>query len=60
MSRRKVFKFEPTKFPVIATVKSAKPALTCLNFPSKDQRQTIRLFGADGTHCFAKTNEPHL
>ena len=34
--------------------KTCKACCTVLNIPFKDQKPTIRLFGADGTHCFAR------
>ena len=34
--------------------KKCKACCNVLNFPFKDQKQTIMLFGGDGTHCFAR------
>ena len=34
--------------------KKCKDCCHVLNFPFKDQKPTIMLFGGDGTHCFAK------
>ena len=34
--------------------KKCKACCHVLNIPFKDQKQTIKLFGVDGTHCFAK------
>ena len=31
-----------------------KARCNVLNIPFKDQKRTIMLFGADGTHCFAR------
>ena len=36
--------------------KKCKACCNVLNFPFKDQKPTILLFGGDGTHCFAKTS----
>ena len=32
----------------------SKACCHVLNIPFKDQKPTIRLFGGDGTHCFAR------
>ena len=34
--------------------KKCKACCHVLNFPFKDQKPTIMLFGGDGTHCFAR------
>ena len=34
--------------------KKCKTCCHVLNFPFKDQKPTIMLFGGDGTHCFAR------
>ena len=34
--------------------KKCKACCHVLNFPFKDQKLTIMLFGSDGTHCFAR------
>ena len=34
--------------------KKCKACCNVLNFPFKDQKPTIMLFGGDGTYCFAK------
>ena len=34
--------------------KRCKACCHVLNFPFKDQKPTIMLFGGDGTHCFAR------
>ena len=34
--------------------KKCKTCCHVLNIPFKDQKQTIMLFGGDGTHCFAR------
>ena len=34
--------------------KKCKACYHVLNIPFKDQKPTIRLFGGDGTHCFAR------
>ena len=34
--------------------KKCKACYNVLNFPFKDQKPTIMLFGDDGTHCFAR------
>ena len=34
--------------------KKCKASCHALNIPFKDQKPTIMLFGADGTHCFAR------
>ena len=40
--------------------KKCKACCYVLNFPFKDQKPTIMLFGGDGTHCFArKTNRDY-
>ena len=40
--------------------KKCKACFNVLNNPFKDQKQTIMLFGGDGTHCFAKkTSRDH-
>ena len=35
--------------------KKCKACCNILNIPFRDQKQTIMLFGGDGTHCFART-----
>ena len=34
--------------------KKCKACCNVLNIPFKDQKQTVMLFGGDGTHCFAR------
>ena len=34
--------------------KKDKASCNVLNFPFRDQKPTIMLFGGDGTHCFAR------
>ena len=50
-----VFTFQSIKRLVSATVESAKQAWChVLNFPFTDQKPSIILIGAGGTHCFSK------
>ena len=42
------------KILVFTAAKRATPALTCWWIPPKDLKPTIKLFGGDDTHCFAR------
>ena len=49
---KSLFIFQPIKR-LVSICKKCKACCHVLNIPLKDQKQTIMLFGGNGTHCFA-------
>ena len=50
----KCFYISTNKMNSFYDCKKCKACCHVLNFPFKDKKPTIMLFGGDGTHCFAR------